>query len=808
MADYAILPLSELDTTYSLPSGGTTHVCTTAGHLTTALSSAVGGDVIQLAAGTTFTGNFVLPNKVSQSDSAWIYIISSGYASLPAPGTRIATADAANMATILTTTDTAAATAIRADYGAHNYRFVGIKIASDAPTAVTTNIVLLGYNSSGIGAAAEADLADNIVFDRCWIAGPAAKNNLTGITGCCARFGFIDSRIDEMHHVTDESHGIQLVYGTGPVKIQNNFIEAAGINVFFCDSSSTHPEWRPTDVTVKGNYLHKPDSWNTVWDVKNLIETKGSLRLLIDSNIIDNSWVDGQTGYAMLIKGGGGDTVDTTVRNNIIRNANIGFEFVPSVADKSINRLTAYNNLLYNIYSRLMEISASVADKYFDLIIEHNTALHSAVPVMSPQAITLGSVPLGLSGVRIANNILNRATYGVLGDSQAEGINSVVTYISNYLFDTNVIIGGPGGSPYANNTNYVNWFLPANAAAVGFTDIALAEPDDFALTAGSAYHNAATDGTDIGADIAALIIATTGVLDGTWISGELVLDPTVITEEAIPRILANTIYPTNNQDRLPQRQPVSYISGTGIRRNTTRFSTDRRGITPKTTGSIVINSAEAGHINAKAGTFPGIVDEKYTHGLNTRVGGRTNRFVIDANRASVHIGWDNDKQQNNTFYYFSLGSELITNGGMTSNLTGWTLSGNSEWSSVYDGSALLPDSGVISQTITVEANTLYKLSADLYSTGDIDFYVLTTGYVEIDSEGHTATVTPETHSMIFDSGDNTSIIIYLKGSSGGPNYIKNVSVFKAQKDIQSTFGSDVRGASYLIGGKQTSNKHF
>ena len=286
------------------------------------------------------------------------------------------------------------------------------------------------------------------------------------------------------------------------------------------------------------------------------------------------------------------------------------------------------------------------------------------------------------------------------------------------------------------------------------------------------------------------------------------LNATTAVEEAEPTVLAITSYPYNNATRSAQRTPVSYISGEGIRHNTTRLSTDRRGIKPKTIGSVVTNSSEAGHINATVNTFPGIVDERYTHGLNNSVGGRHNTFVIDADRASSHIGWGQDKQQNNTFYYFLLGSELITNGEMTSNLTGWTLSGNSVWSSLYDGSALLPDNGVISQTITVEANTTYKLFADLYSLGDIDFYILTTGYVEIDSEGHTATSTPETHSMVFNSGANTSIIIYLKGLSGGPNYIKNVSLFKAQKDIQSTFGSDVRGASYLIGGKQISNKHF
>jgi hypothetical protein len=287
------------------------------------------------------------------------------------------------------------------------------------------------------------------------------------------------------------------------------------------------------------------------------------------------------------------------------------------------------------------------------------------------------------------------------------------------------------------------------------------------------------------------------------------LNSTTEVEDAVPTVLATTVYPTANSIRTDQREPIAYITGgLGVVRNTTRLSTDRRGVRPKITGAIVTNSTEAGHVNAKAGTFPGTVDEKYTNGLSNRGGRATNRFVIDADRASQHIGWSyNSKQQNNTFYYFTLGSDLITNGGMASNLTGWALSGNAIWSDVYSGSALLPDSGVISQAVTVVANTTYKLSVDLYSTGDIDFYALTSGYVEIESEGHQTASAPETHSMIFDSGANTSIIIYLRGSAGGPNYIKNVSLYKVQKDIQSTFGSEVRGVTFLSG-KRTTNKHL
>ena len=67
------LPRTWLDTTYVVPSGSTIQV-PAGGNFQAALDAARSGDVIELAAGATFVGNFVLPNKTG---SEWIIICSS-----------------------------------------------------------------------------------------------------------------------------------------------------------------------------------------------------------------------------------------------------------------------------------------------------------------------------------------------------------------------------------------------------------------------------------------------------------------------------------------------------------------------------------------------------------------------------------------------------------------------------------------------------------------------------------------------------------------------------------------------------------
>ena len=98
-ATYPTLPQVYIDTTYSPPAGNTITV-NAGSDLQSAINSAQLGDTIVLQAGATWTGNFTLPNKTS--GSGWIYIRTSAYSSLPAPGTRVFPSDAGNMAKIVT----------------------------------------------------------------------------------------------------------------------------------------------------------------------------------------------------------------------------------------------------------------------------------------------------------------------------------------------------------------------------------------------------------------------------------------------------------------------------------------------------------------------------------------------------------------------------------------------------------------------------------------------------------------------------------------------------------------------------------
>src|SRR5437016_6326296 len=78
------LPRVFVDTRYSPSTRGKLIRVRAGGDLQAALDASEPGDVIELSAGATFTGNFVLPRKPGTD---WIYIRSSAHARPPHPGT-------------------------------------------------------------------------------------------------------------------------------------------------------------------------------------------------------------------------------------------------------------------------------------------------------------------------------------------------------------------------------------------------------------------------------------------------------------------------------------------------------------------------------------------------------------------------------------------------------------------------------------------------------------------------------------------------------------------------------------------------
>jgi PKD repeat protein len=497
-----------LSTSYPTTSGAILNV-PAGGNLQAALDSAQPGDTIVLQAGAVFTGNFILRTKTGND---WIIIRTSNLAGISTEGVRVSASQAGAMPRIVSGN---AAPAIATAAGAHHYRLVGLEIGVAAAVGTNYGIVAFGDGSQNSLSLVPHDL----VIDRCYIHGNSTGDVSRGVAVNSASTAIIDSNISSCHGVGFDTQSIAGWNGPGPFKIVNNFLEAAGENVMFGGADPRIANMVPSDIEFRRNHCSKPLSWNPSspsyagihWSVKNLFELKNAQRVLIDGNIFENCWVDGQTGFIIVLtprnqEGTAPWSVvqDVAFTNNIGRHAAAGIQLLgqdnnyPSQREQ---RIKIANNLFHDIggaawggNGRLFQL----VDGTVDVHIDHNTAIQTSNIVTADGTTHTGFV--------FTNNITPHNDYGVIGSGHGIGNDSLNYYFPGFYFSKNVVIGGPSQVYPSGN------FFPSSIADVQFIDAA---SYNFRLSSGSPYKNAGTDGRDIGADQDAIMAAIGGTQGST-----------------------------------------------------------------------------------------------------------------------------------------------------------------------------------------------------------------------------------------------------------------------------------------------------
>lgn len=479
------------------------------GNFQAALNSAQQGDVIELAAGATFTGNFNLPAKVG---TGWITIRPSNWASLPAPGVRMTPSVAAALALPKLQTPNSSH-ALAAVSGAHHYRIIGLDI-STAPAAT----VVYATVDLGSGVLVLANVPHDLVLDRLYIHGTTTGTVRRCVALNSASTAIIDSWLSDCHEKGSDSQAIAGWSGPGPFKIVNNYLEGAGENIMFGGSDPAITDVSPSDIEIRRNHITKPLAWtDNRWTVKNLFELKHAVRVLVEGNVFENTWAHAQDGTAILIKSVNQNfkctwcvTRDVTFRYNVIRNVGGVFNVAGSPDNVRpagtpcpcipAHKIVIHDNLITNINVAPFVGSGRGFATYGDasqIFISHNTLLW-------PTNMSFVFGPAGTTQLEFTaiDNLVGGGTYGLAGDNIG-GAGALARYTPGGVFQGNVMVlaNGSTGFPVGN-------FYPATAAAVGFTDIAV---QDFRLLASSPYKGKATDGKDPGANIDGVTAAVSGV---------------------------------------------------------------------------------------------------------------------------------------------------------------------------------------------------------------------------------------------------------------------------------------------------------
>ena len=477
------------------------------------LDAAQPGDTLVLPAGATYTGNFVLPVKVARlgTSADYITIRTAGFGRRSA-GQRVSPSNASAMAKIADSGNNGLPAFLAPIYS-HYWRLVGLEIFPATPQTQIYDLIDIGSFDSDQNTLDKAP--QHFVFDQCYIHGWPNVNFKRGIAMNGGDISVTNSWISDFHSDFQEGQGLAEGNGPGPFQIINNYIEGAAENIIF-GSPSSIPGLVPTGIQIRQNYLYKPLSLKPgspgftgymPW-IKNFIEVKNGQDIVIDGNLMENNWVQAPPGQAQL-----GQSIVLTPRTN-------GTDF-----DVTVQRVKVTNNVIRHVGGVIT--MAGVDDGVPQRIPANTITFQNNVvddirnDYAYPGVGSLAIEVLGVSNVTIDHNDLfypARISYLVVSPPDGQFA------FTNNIFPFGVGLNSPCGwkadavacmFPDGNiNRNVavgaiMDWmpagtFEPSSMDQVGFLNFASGPSDyhNYALTNSSPYHAAATDGSDIGVNIA------------------------------------------------------------------------------------------------------------------------------------------------------------------------------------------------------------------------------------------------------------------------------------------------------------------
>jgi Putative Ig domain len=532
------------------------------GDLQSALNNANCGDTIQLQAGATFTGAYTFPAK-SCDDSHWITVrTSADDSALPAEGSRLTPcyagvsslpgrpafncASTKNVLAKLMLPTSGNGPIIFAS-GATHYRLIGLEITRAPGSGIV--YALTSVVNGGT--------ADNVILDRVWMHGTAQDETNRGVwLQGTTYFSVIDSYLTDFHciSVTGVCTDAQAIAGglgsgpMGPYKITDNFLEASGENILLGGGSATAT---PTDIQITRNHMFKPLTWlkgqpgfvggtnGRPFLVKNLLELKNAQRVLIDSNIMENTWGGfSQVGFGVLLtpknQAGANNSnlcpicqvTDVTIRYSTISHVGSGLQIANALAGTGAGldgeRYSIHDIVIDDIDgvkfdgpSEFAQVSVTAGDPLLQNVwIDHVTAFPThTLFIIGNMVATSGP----MSNFVFANSIVNAGQAPVW--STGGGPTNCAYYdmprttfdacFTNSAFTADAIIGASSNYPPANwpSGNY----FPASATNVQFVNYNGGIGGDYRLQSSSPYKGKGTDGKDLGADIDAVNSAIAGV---------------------------------------------------------------------------------------------------------------------------------------------------------------------------------------------------------------------------------------------------------------------------------------------------------
>jgi hypothetical protein len=259
------------------------------------------------------------------------------------------------------------------------------------------------------------------------------------------------------------------------------------------------------DTGAAGTSSAVPTSIGTRWVVKNLLEVKNGRAMMIEGNRFEYAWAQDQKGYAILFTPSNNGSApwtavrDITFQYNTVQHVGAGMQ----INGRDTTRGSEYTRNVAVRHNLFTDVSTSwggpagflvTGNGTQDVTVDHNTIVHTGFVVASTGENNVGFA--------FTNNLTRHNQWGIYGDGHGAGFSSINVYFMDLDMRRNVMAGGSASKYPVDN------FFPATTAFL--TQFVNAAGGDYRLATTSPYNNAATDGTDVGADIIKLQAVQSG----------------------------------------------------------------------------------------------------------------------------------------------------------------------------------------------------------------------------------------------------------------------------------------------------------
>jgi hypothetical protein len=502
--------------------------------LQAAINKARCGDTLELDGGSAFRGNFDFPAK-GCDDSRWIVVRTRGQ--IPPEGTRI-TPCYAGVSSLpgrprfnCSSATIAMARIAVPNHGtihmADHYRLIGLEITRQEGGGTVYNLIT-------------ANNAQKIILDRVWVHGTDSEETVRGIAIPGASYlAVIDSYFSDFHCIAKTGTCVdsQAIWGGvgdvagGTYKIVNNYLEAGAEGVMFGGGAGTATS---ADIEVRRNHFYKPLTWQPgdpryrgiPFIVKNNFELKNGVRVLVEGNVLENSWGGyTQVGFQILLtpksqQNQCPDCIvhDVTIRYCVLRHSGSGMQLaaVPSATGgraRGLFNVSIHDVTLEDISAERFEGNgftfqlSSDGTPFDDISIQHVT-----VPAPDRGLLMIGGPAGGvIHDISFRDNIFHVGKFQAISTGggprncayQKPSPKDIMDSCwRNYEFSNNVLVEARGQWPAGN-------FLVKDLRAAGVN--ASSEAESLRLAPSSQYRGKSKDGRDIGADVSAIESATASV---------------------------------------------------------------------------------------------------------------------------------------------------------------------------------------------------------------------------------------------------------------------------------------------------------